>query len=270
MEALPAVFLGLVQGVTEFLPVSSSGHLALFQQLFGIGEAALSYDLLLHFATMLATLVFFGKDVALLLCQWCRGLLSAESRTAEGWTFGWAVIAGTVLTGAIGLSLKPLVERAMTLPWAVGAGLLVTAAVLWYGSSLATDLCGRPVTPARGLVVGIVQGIAVLPGISRSGSTIVTGMKTGLSAPSAFRFSFLLSLPAIFGATLLEMKDLLQVPDWSSTLPSGWAAGTAAAFFSGLVSLAVLRRLVTRGKWRPFAAYCAFVGLLALAIFPGR
>jgi len=270
MEALPAVFLGLVQGVTEFLPVSSSGHLALFQQLFGIKEAALSYDLLLHFATMLATLAFFGRDIALLLCQWCRGLLSAESRTAEGWTFGWAVIAGTVLTGAIGLSLKSLVERAMTLPWAVGAGLLVTAAVLWYGSSLSTDLCGRPVSPARGLLVGIVQGIAVLPGISRSGSTIVAGMKTGLSAPSAFRFSFLLSLPAIFGATLLEMKDLLQVPDWSSTLPSGWAAGTAAAFFSGLVSLAVLRRLVTRGKWRPFAAYCAFVGLLALALFPGR
>lgn len=270
METLPAVFLGLVQGVTEFLPVSSSGHLALLQQLFGIEEAALSYDLLLHFATMLATLVFFGKDVALLLCQWCRGFLSAGNRSAEGWTFGWAVIAGTVLTGAIGLSLKPVVERAMTLPWAVGTGLLVTAAVLRYGSSLSTDLCGRPVTPARGLIVGLVQGIAVLPGISRSGSTIVAGMKTGLSAPAAFRFSFLLSLPAIFGATLLETKVLLQVPDWPSTLPAGWAAGTVAAFFSGLVSLAVLRRLVTRGKWRPFAVYCAILGLLALALSPGR
>lgn len=270
METLPAVFLGLVQGVTEFLPVSSSGHLALLQQLFGIEEAALPYDLLLHFATMLATLVFFGKDVALLLCQWCRGFLSAGNRSAEGWTFGWAVIAGTVLTGAIGLSLKPVVERAMTLPWAVGTGLLVTAAVLRYGSSLSTDLCGRPVTPARGLIVGLVQGIAVLPGISRSGSTIVAGMKTGLSAPAAFRFSFLLSLPAIFGATLLETKVLLQVPDWPSTLPAGWAAGTVAAFFSGLVSLAVLRRLVTRGKWRPFAVYCAILGLLALALSPGR
>ncbi len=269
MEALPAVFLGLVQGVTEFLPVSSSGHLALFQQLFGIEEAALSYNLLLHFATMLATLVFFGKDVGLLLCQWCRGFLSAENRTAEGWTFGWAVIAGTVITGAIGLSLKPLVERAMTLPWAVGTGLLVTAAVLLYGSSLATDLCGRPVTPARGFMVGIVQGIAVLPGISRSGSTIVAGMKTGLSAPSAFRFSFLLSLPAIFGATLLEMKDLLQVPDWSSTLPSGWAAGTAAAFFSGLVSLAVLRRLVTR-EMAPLRRLLRPRRFLALALSLGR
>ena len=270
MDTLPALSLGLVQGVTEFLPVSSSGHLALLQQFFGIHEAALSYDLILHFATMLATLVFFGRDIALLLCQWFRGFLSADARTSEGWTFGWAVLAGTVLTGAVGLPLKPLVERAMTLPWAVGAGLLVTAAVLWYGSSLSTDLRGRPVTLFRGLAVGLVQGIAVLPGISRSGSTIVAGMKTGLSAQSAFRFSFLLSLPAIFGATLLEMKDLLKIPGWSSTLPAGWAWGTVAAFLSGLVSLIVLRRLVARVKWRPFAVYCAALGLLSLALSLGR
>ena len=119
---------------------------------------------------------------------------------------------------------------------------------------------------ARGVLVGLVQGIAVLPGISRSGSTIVAGMRTGFSADSAFRFSFLLSLPAIFGAALLEMKDLLAVPDWQSTLPSGWGAGIAAAFFSGLAALVILRRLVARGKWRPFACYCAVLGTVSILL----
>lgn len=266
MESLPAIFLGLVQGVTEFLPVSSSGHLALLQQVFKIKEAALSYDLLLHFATMIATLVYFAQDVFFLLAAWFRGFLSRESRISEGWTFGWAVFAGTALTALVALPLKPLVERAMALPGAVGAGLLVTSALLWYGASVASDTLTYPVTLLRGVFVGLVQGLAVFPGISRSGSTIVAGMKAGLSPASAFRFSFLLSLPAISGATLLELKGLLELPNWASTLPVGWIAGFIVAFFSGLVSLMLLRRLVTRGRWKPFAIYCAFLGCLSLAM----
>ena len=173
---------------------------------------------------------------------------------------------GTPATAAPITTSGPLVERAMQLPGAVGCGLLITAAVLWYGSGISGNRSGRPVTVPRGVLVGLVQGIAVLPGISRSGSTIVAGMRTGFSADSAFRFSFLLSLPAIFGAALLEMKDLLAVPDWQSTLPSGWWAGIAAAFFSGLAALVILRRLVARGKWRPFACYCAVLGTVSILL----
>ncbi len=266
IDALPSLVLGLVQGLTEFLPVSSSGHLALVQQVFGIEEAALSYDLMLHFATMLATFLYFGRDIVSLLREWGSGFFSEDRRDSEGWMLGWAVLAGTGVTAAVGLPLKPLVERAMQLPGAVGCGLLITAAVLWYGSGISGNRSGRPVTVPRGVLVGLVQGIAVLPGISRSGSTIVAGMRTGFSADSAFRFSFLLSLPAIFGAALLEMKDLLAVPDWQSTLPSGWWAGIAAAFFSGLAALVILRRLVARGKWRPFACYCAVLGTVSILL----
>jgi len=266
MDSLPAVFLGLVQGITEFLPVSSSGHLAIFQGLFGLGEAPLSYGIMLHFSTMLATLVFFGADIIHFLGGWVRGFFSLAARESEGWSVGWAVLAGTVVTGAIGLPLKPLVEHAMTRPWAVGAGLLLTASILAYGAALPANLEGRPATVARGLLIGLVQGIAVLPGISRSGSTIVAGMKTGMNPSSAFRFSFLLSVPAIFGATLLEAMELTGTPDWASTLPRGWVWGMIAAFLSGLMALGVFRSLAVRGKWRPFVIYCGAAGCLCLAL----
>lgn len=271
MEYLPALFLGVIQGVTEFLPVSSSGHLALFQQLFSMDESALSYDLFLHFATMGATVLFFGKDIASLFREWSSGFLSSRGRRTEGWTLGWAVAAGTVATGVLGLSLKPLVRQAMTLPAAVAAGLLVTAALLWYGSNLPSRGEGRPLTLRTGILVGLIQGVAVLPGISRSGSTIVGGMKSGMSPLDAFRFSFLLSLPAIFGATLLEVRELMKMDSWRATLPPGWMAGVILAFLTGLAALALLRRLVSRGQWKPFALYCALLGgvILALPLFRG-
>lgn len=263
--------LGLIQGATEFLPVSSSGHLALMQQLFSVKGDILAYNVLLHFATMLATVVYFRSDMAFLFVQWCRGFLPGGPRNGEGWSFGWAVIAGTAVTAAVGLPLKSVVEWAMTAPGAVGAGLLLTGAILWRGSSIAPAKGnGGKVSLYQGLCIGAVQGLAVLPGISRSGSTIVAGLKTGLPRDDAFRFSFLLSLPAILGATLLEMKDLLELADWSSSLPHGWLAGTAAAFLSGYAALGLLRRLVSRGSWRPLAVYCAVLGVISIILsFPG-
>ncbi len=272
MEYLPALFLGAVQGVTEFLPVSSSGHLALFQHLFSMDETALSYDLFLHFATMAATVLFFRRDIAAFFLQWSSGFLSRRGRTTEGWTLGWAVAAGTAATALVGLPLKPLVQRAMTLPAAVGAGLLVTAAVLWHGAGIASREEKRPrdeerpLTFGKGILVGLVQGVAVLPGISRSGSTIVAGMKGGMAPLDAFRFSFLLSLPAIFGATLLEVRELMKMDSWRATLPPGWMLGVLAAFFTGLAALAFLRRMVSRGRWKPFALYCALLGVLSIAL----
>lgn len=267
-EGLPAFFLGLLQGVTEFLPVSSSGHLALAKQLFSVEHASLTYDVLLHFATMLATLLYFGKDILRLLREWGAGFFSSASRREEGWTLGWAVLAGTVVTAVIALPLKPVVERMMQLPGAVGAGLLLTSLLLWRGSCIvsAQKNPGKPLSILRGVLVGAVQGIAVLPGVSRSGSTIVAGMSAGLSASSAFRFSFLLSLPAVFGATLLEVRGLLKTADWALSLPAGWIAGFFASFLAGFFSLVLLRRVVAAGKWRPFAVYCAFAGTLSIIL----
>ena len=253
------LLLSAVQGVTEFLPVSSSGHLALLQMAFGLPGSALAFDVLLHCATTLAVLIFFRKDIAAFLGQWCAGLVSREARAAEGWRYGWAVLTGTVVTAAVALPLKDWVEAAIRSRFAVGAGLLTTAGIL----CLVPLLPGRQkeLTLRAALLVGLIQGFAVFPGISRSGATIAAALFMGLTSSEAFRLSFLLSVPAIFGATLLETAGLWN---GSSTLPDGWLPGVFIAFLLGYFSLALLRRLVLSGRWAYFGIYCFFLGLAAV------
>ncbi|MCL2009408.1 MAG: undecaprenyl-diphosphate phosphatase [Synergistaceae bacterium] len=255
------LFLGIVQGATEFLPVSSSGHLALLQIFFGMEQdGLLAFDVVLHCATILVVLIFFRNDIFTFLTQWLRGFFSRENREAEGWSYGWAVLAGSAVTACLALPLKGAVEAAMTSRLAVGAGLLVTAGLL----------CVVPLFPERGknslikaaLVVGLVQGLAVFPGISRSGSTIAAALFMGLAASEAFRLSFLMSVPAILGAAFLEALHVLRGP--ALTFPNGWVLSALAAFLVGYSSLVFLRRLVLSGKWAYFGVYCFFLGLAAV------
>lgn len=254
------LILGIVQGVTEFLPVSSSGHLALLQTFFDFGgDNLLAFDLLLHCATLLAVLIFFRNDIVELLVDWFGGLVRAEKRSSEGWRMGWAILAGTLVTAVIGLPLKGVVEKAMESRICVGAGLLVTAGLLCMVPLLPERQ--RSITLRIALFVGFVQGLAVLPGISRSGSTIVAGLFLGLAVSEAFRFSFLMSIPAILGASFLEFLKVLRGP---FVLPPGWLPAAAVAFVLGWIALATLRRLVLSGRWAYFGIYCFFLGLFAI------
>ena len=255
------LLLGVVQGITEFLPISSSGHLALLQMFFGFSSPGLlTFDLILHCATVLAVLIFFRKDIALFLTQWSKGLWVKAARDTEGWIYGWAVLAGTLVTAIIALPLKGMVEEAMLSRLAVGAGLLVTAGLL----------CIVPLLPEQqknlslkiALAVGLAQGVAVFPGISRSGATIAAALFMGLAAPEAFRLSFLMSVPAILGASLLDGMKILR--ESNLFLPVGWLPAAVAAFFLGWLSLAFLRRLVLSGKWAYFGIYCFLLGLAAI------
>ncbi len=258
---MESVLLGLLQGITEFLPVSSSGHLAIAQRFFGFTEPLLTFDVALHFATMLATLFYFREDVLRLAGEWFAGLLHRERRSGAGWTMGWAMILGTILTVVVGLPLKPLVERFSTSILAVGVALVITGILLWLASMKSYGKGAISVKTA--LPVGIIQGMAVIPGISRSGSTIVAGMMSGLSPNEAFRFSFFLSLPAVLGATILELKDVS-----SAVMPSGWMVGVLISGLSGYFALKLLHRVVTLGRWRFFSIYCFAMGLFA--VFFGR
>lgn len=256
-----SVILGLLQGLTEFLPVSSSAHLALAQAFFGFSEPMLTFDVALHFATMIATMIYFREDLVNLGGQWFSGLVRPDSRKTPGWTIGWAMIAGTAITVALALPLKPLVERLSTSVFAVGVALLATGGILWLASSMSPRT--GVVRLFNALPMGLAQGLAVIPGISRSGSTIVAGMISGLSPQEAFRLSFLMSLPAVLGATLLELKDVS-----SAVMPSGWLVGMVVSGVSGYFALKVLHKVVTLGRWRGFSLYCVAVGLIA--IFIGR
>ena len=258
---LNTLFLGVVQGATEFLPVSSSGHLALLQMFFGFEpEGLLAFDLILHCATVLAVLIFFRNDVTTLLAQWLKGFFSREDRESEGWPYGWAVLAGSGVTACIALPLKGLVEAAMSSRLAVGAGFLTTAGILCIAPLFREQEKNSLLKVA--LVVGFVQGVAVFPGVSRSGSTIAAAFFMGMSAPGAFRLSFLMSVPAILGAALLEALHVLRIA--SVTMPNGWIFAAGAAFCVGYLALAFLRRLVLSGRWAYFGVYCFFLGLAAV------
>ncbi|HPD96756.1 MAG TPA: undecaprenyl-diphosphate phosphatase [Synergistales bacterium] len=256
--------LGLLQGFTEFLPVSSSGHLVIAQSLFGWQDPAIAFDVMLHLATMAATLVFFRKEIFYLALGWFGGLVSRAGRDHPGWRYGWSVLAGSVATVAIVLVTRPVIHVFFGNTLFVGLALVFTGAVLWYGNGISVK--DGEVSVPTGLMVGLAQGLAAFPGLSRSGLTIIAGLKSGLGREEAFSFSFLLSLPAILGAAILELPDAGGISGVSGSLPQGWWIGVLLAFLSGLFALSLLRKVVVRGKWKVFAVYCLIAGAFVLAV----
>lgn len=264
---LQCAILGLLQGLTEFLPVSSSGHLVIVQTLFGWQDPAIAFDVMLHLATMAATMVYFRKEILNVAAAWFRGFLSSGQRDLPGWRYGWGVIAGTFATIAVVLLIRSLIHILFGSILFVGFALLITGLILFYGRMIPQG--NLAVTPSSGLKIGLAQGIAAFPGISRSGLTIVTGLGCGLAPEEAFSFSFILSLPAILGATVLELAGSGNIGGLLSSLPEGWWAGLLLAFAIGLLSLTLLHRVVVRGLWGGFALYCFVAGGSALALHYG-
>ena len=264
---LEAFILGLLQGATEFLPVSSSGHLVLAQALMKLESAGVGFEVLVHIATLLAVVVCLRKDVAGLI----RGFFSLlrhgfrirSGAQAKEERLALAVIAGTVPAVAASLLLSDKVEAAFGRPdWAAGF-LLVTGAVLLLTRLSRSD--SRSLGPGLGFLIGIAQAMALLPGISRSGFTIAAAIFLGVPRDEAVRFSFLLAIPAIGGAFLYTVASgpshILEVP----AAPS--AAAFAAALASGCIAILLLLRAVKRGRFELFGLYCLAAGALALAIF---
>ena len=258
MTFLHSLFLGLLQGLTEFLPISSSGHLVIFQNLFGLTEPMISFDVMLHLGTLVAVLLFFRRDIIAIISA-IAGNTVPEGDTwsggpREGRMFMLWVIVGTLPAAAAGLFLEEFFELAFESLPVVGADLLITGAVLAVSDRFrgpgkkAADL-----GPAGALIVGAAQALAILPGISRSGATICAALFLGLDRKEAARYSFLLSVPAIAGAAVLKAKDAFG-PQFEMGLPV--LGGTALACISGLVALQWLLAVLTRGRLIYFAAYC--------------
>ncbi len=261
MDAAYTIALGVLQGLTEFLPVSSSGHLVLAQSLIpGFVQPGVLFDVLLHGGTLLSILVYFRRDIAgLFRCLWPGG--DPASRRLLGF-----LLVGTVPTAAIGLLFQEPLRALFHEPRAAAAMLLVTGALLWLSEALARPRDGlAQLGMPRAAAIGVVQGFAIVPGISRSGSTIAAATLLGIRGEDAARFSFLLSIPAVLGAVVLEVGGALgeeAVP----VLP--YAAGVLAAFLSGLWAIRFLMMVLRRGRFRWFAAYCWALGLGYLLLGP--
>lgn len=261
MDIVAFALLGFLQGVTEFLPISSDGHLALAGLLFG-GAADLSLGgvVLLHLGTLVATLVVFRTDVARLLRATVAGTRAPRAfiATEEG-RMVRTVLCASVPTAVIGLGLHDHVEAWSDVAWIVGACLMATG--LCVGSTRLSEPRATREEASLGvgasLVLGVAQGLAVLPGLSRSGTTIACAILLGLRAPAAFRLSFLLALPAVLGAVVLELRH----PEVWASAGVGGVVGALVALVSGIGAALVLRQLVASSHFWWFAPYCLALGL---------
>lgn len=262
MRWIHLLLLGAIQGLTEFLPISSDGHLALAQILLGIKEDNLAITVALHSGTLLAVIVYFRAD----LWRLARSLPEIAGGGAAGdRRLLVAIVAGSVPTAIIGIALKGPTEHLSTSLWAIGGFLILSGAwnwaVVWKTRQASPT---RPIGEIRlrdALCIGVVQGLAVMPGLSRSGSTIGMGSLLGISREAAARYSFLLSLPAVGGALLLEAKDISHFP---SEQLGPVILGSVVSFGVGLGALAILFRVLRSGRFEYFAFYC---WALATAVF---
>jgi undecaprenyl-diphosphatase len=267
LSLVEALILGLLQGATEFLPVSSSGHLVLAQALMKIKSAGVGFEVLVHIATLLAVVICLRKDVAGLVAGFFTALrhsfMPHNGGRSEGERMAIAVIVGTAPAVAASLLLGSRLEEAFGRPDWTGGFLLVTGITL-----LLTRLSregGRPLSPGIALLIGVAQAAALFPGISRSGFTIAAAIFLGVPRDKAVRFSFLLAIPAIGGGFLYNLvSNPGEVLEFAA-LPS--AAAFIAAFASGCVAVLLLLRAVRRGRFELFGIYCLVAGAVALAVF---
>ena len=267
-----AIFLGFVQGVAEFLPISSSGHLTLMQHFFGVSEVDNLYNILLHFATLIAVCLVYRRDIVEMVLEFFRGLAALFSRrgsrevdcvpTARRLVL--MVILGT-LPLALVLPIEEKVEALGSSPVFVAVMLLVTGCILFFSDRLARgNKTARTARVKDALLVGLAQAFATIPGISRSGSTISAGMLLGFDRRFAVRYSFLLSLPAVLGATLVKVIKAFGGDGIDLTLLPKYLVGMVVAGVVGYVSIRLVQLLADKGKFGKFAYYCWVAGAVAL------
>ncbi len=264
MDPLHAVAMGILQGMTEFLPVSSSGHLVLIPHLLRWPIPSVAFDALVHWGTLLALLAYFRSELIALAKAWFRSITTGE-RSYRAY-LSWLILLGTVPGVVAGVTLDDFFEALFSSPRLVSIALIGTALLL-----VLAELRLKPrkrmerLSWLNALFIGLFQALAITPGISRSGSTITAGILAGLSREEAARFSFLLSVPIIFGAGMKKLLDLT----FGGELGSQWFiifAGFASALISGYLSIAFLLSFVKRRRLYVFAFYCLALGLLGLIL----
>jgi undecaprenyl-diphosphatase len=267
-----AVILGLVQGVAEFLPISSSGHLTLLQHFFGVEEVDNLFNILLHFATLIAVCAVYWKDIVDMIVEFFRGLASLVTGRGGRETASVPPARRLVLLVILGtlplflvLPLDDKVEALGNSPVFVACMLLVTGFILFFSDRMAKGRkTERTATVKDALLVGLAQGVATIPGLSRSGCTISAGMALGFDRKFAVRYSFLLSLPAVLGATLIKVVHAVGDETMDLTLLPKYIVGMVVAGVVGYFSIRLVNLLAQKNKFGKFAYYCWCAGLVAL------
>ncbi len=271
MEVYQAIILGLIQGLTEFLPVSSSGHLVIFQRIFGLMEPEIFFDICVHVGTLVAVIVYFRKDLYAMITSLFQKsflVLKKETTISSAWQdqdikMAVFIITGLIPTVVAGLLIDKIADVLFTSVFITGIMLIITGTILWQTRKFQEAPSGvTENTLKKAFLIGLVQGFAVIPGISRSGSTIAAGLFLGLDRELAAKFSFLMSIPAITGAAILSLKDIesLSGISFKVIIP-----GMLVSCISGYLALSLLVFIVKKGRLFAFAPYCWIAGLVAIA-----
>lgn len=300
MSLLEAIFMGIIQGLTEFLPVSSSGHLALFKILFGIEtETGMLFDVLLHFGTLAAICAVYYKDIGRLMIEGIgifkrilinliiflrnsflqiRNMLRKKRLSKEELDLGkyhklanssyrkfvLLVIVSTIPTGIIGIIGKDMVEMASKILLVPGICLVITALLLFIADNTKSgEKLPKNITYSNAFMIGIVQGVATLPGISRSGSTITACLLSGFNRSFAVKYSFIMSIPAILGAMLLELKDFSAIAFTAKEMIS-YVTGMIIAGLVGYIAIKTMLVVVRNKKFKIFGIYCLIIGVISI------
>ena len=267
MNALQAVVLGVVQGLTEFLPISSTAHLRIVPAFLGWDDPGAAFTAVTQLGTMLAVLIYFRADLARIASTWTRSLWRPELRGTLDARMGWYIGLGTIPIGVFGLAFKDQIEGGARNLFVIGTALVVVGLVLGVAERVSTR--DRPVDQidtTDAVVVGLAQAAALVPGVSRSGATLSAGLFRGLERPAAARYSFLLSIPAIVLSGLLEISEIGagDGPGAAST-----AVATVVAFGSGYAAIAWLLRYLATHSTRLFVIYRVLLGSLVVALAAG-
>ncbi len=269
MDLFQAIILGIIQGLTEFLPVSSSGHLVIFQNLFGLKEPELFFDISVHVGTLAAIVIFFWKEIRAIIISLAHfSALALKKRVSFHSVYEDAdaklailIVVGSIPTAIIGILFHKIADTLFSSVVLVGFMLIITGLLLWGTRWVKKDCKSINDFSVRdALIIGLMQGIAILPGISRSGSTIAVGLFLGLNRETAARYSFLLSIPAILGAAALSLNHLpAHILPLKVTL-----FGAFTSCIVGYWALKLLVKIVKHGRIQIFAPYCWAIGVLAL------
>lgn len=262
MTWFKSLILGIVQGLTEFLPVSSSGHLVIFQKLLKFNDPGVLFEIAVHLGTLVAVIIYFRKDLWAIIQSLFIWNKNAPEKIKHAHHFLFHLIIASVVTAIIGFAFKDTLESLFENTVLVGFMLIITGGVLFASDKIKNTIKSK-MGVSSSLLVGFAQSVAIIPGISRSGATITTGIFTGRTRDLATRFSFLLSIPAILGATLLKFKDLSSAVS-NGSVGFNFILGGIVAAIVGYFAIAFLIKMIKKSKLFYFSIYCWIVGIITI------
>jgi undecaprenyl-diphosphatase len=265
VDALQAIVLGIVQGLTEFLPVSSSGHLRIVPALMGWEDPGAAFTAIVQLGTVAAVLLYFRNDLLRIGRAWVVGLRDPASRRTADARLGWYIVLGTIPIGVVGLAFADQIENDLRSLYVVGAALIVLGLILMWADVIAKHQRTLAALNGRdGAFIGVAQALALIPGVSRSGATITAGLLRGLDREAAARYSFLLSVPAITLSGLYQLRHVIEGEGSAAVAPT--IVATALAFVAGYLSIAFLLRFLERHTLEVFVAYRIVLGTAVIVL----